>query len=103
MEHLVTIPLSEYNELIKIRDEIKPAFDENKPILLKKGYYGLNTKYDCFIVIKSNDLIEGMKSTMKSKEENWRVDYGVLKKELNDLKDKIDNSPLIKAILNKKK
>ena len=49
MEHLVTIPLSEYNELIKIRDEIKPA------------------------------------------------------KELNDLKNKVDNSPLIKAILNKKK
>ena len=43
MEHLVTIPLSEYNELIKI------------------------------------------------------------KKELNNLKNKIDNSPLIKAILNKKK
>ncbi len=89
MTPLITIPLSEYEEIKNIKRNFQKAFDENKTILYHDTQFGhsgypLHTYTVVNMDILTSELNDKLK---KLSDENYK-----LKNELSDLKDKYKKS-----------
>lgn len=85
MEHLITIPLSEYNEIKDIKYKFQKAFDEKKTIFYCRTYYSGPSGYpkNEFQIVNESELLDDLGKKL----DDAYSEINMLKNELYKLQD----------------
>ena len=68
---LITIPLQEYNELVRINSELKSVFDNKKTVLYLRQFYSGPSGYPAneYSIANESELVEKLNKELKEARE----------------------------------